>query len=50
LYMYKFSMKPGAPSLFFLRQFDQVRERNRYPNYSLKTKNGYLNWIRFLFV
>jgi hypothetical protein len=29
--------------LFFLRQFDQVRERNRYPNYSLKTKNGYLD-------
>jgi hypothetical protein len=35
-------MKPGAPSLQSIRLLNQVRERVRYMNYSLKTEKAYL--------
>ena len=41
-------MKPSMPPLQTARLFDQLRERVRYPHYSLKTDKAYLYWIRFL--
>ena len=40
-------MKRGTPPLQLVRLLDQVRERIRYLNYSLKTEKAYLYWIRF---
>lgn len=35
-------MKPGTPLLQSTRLLDQVSERIRYMNYSLKTEKAYL--------
>lgn len=38
-------MKPGTPLLQSTRLLDQVRERVRYLQYSLKTETAYLYWV-----
>ena len=40
-------MKPRNPPLQSTRLLDQVRERIRYLQYSLKTEKAYLHWVRF---
>jgi len=40
-------MKPGTPVLQSTRFLDQVRERIRYLDYSLKTEKAYLCWVQF---
>ena len=52
MYSTKYPVKPGKraerPPLKSVRLLDQVRERIRYTDYSIRTEEAYVYWMRRL--